>query len=143
VRLVVDAGVVMAWLLAEEHGRAQAIGLRTDVESGLLDPVVPAAFGHELRRGLVRAARRGKLGWERVSVALAELSSYRWPAAPPPPDRELLDLCRRFGLGWTDAQGVHLAAMLGIPLVTADHALARLVPPEVAWVEWLGDRPPA
>jgi predicted nucleic acid-binding protein len=141
VRIVVDAGVVLAWLLAEDHARMAAIGLRRDVESGGLDPIVPAAFGHELRRGLVRAARRGRLGWERVSIALAELGSYRWPVAPPAPDRELLELCRRFGLGWTDAQGVHLAATLGIPLVTADHTLARLVPQDVAWVEWLGDRP--
>jgi predicted nucleic acid-binding protein len=141
VRAVVDTSVVLAWLLADEPCHEQALAFRRILEEGAIDPVFAAPFPFEVRNGLVRAARQSRCRWERVPIEIGLLALYRPRTAPAPPDDVLLGLCRSFGLGWADAHWVHLAARTGLPLVTADKRVVQTVPFDVAWVEWLGDRP--
>ncbi len=140
-RAVLDASAVLAAFLTDEGLRPRALRLLAEVNAGLLDPIVAAPFPFEIRNGLVRAARRGRFTWDRFDGVVREIESYRWPAAEAPADRDLLFLCQSLHLGWADAHWVHLAGEARVVLITTDQRLARSVPPEVAWVEWLGDRP--
>jgi len=141
VRAVLDASAVLAAFLTDEGLRPHALHVLSEVNAGRLQPIAAAPFPFEVRNGLVRASRRNRFEWDRVPAVVREIESYLWPIAPAPRDADLLVLCRALGLGWADAHWVHLAAEVGVALITADQRLARSVPPEVAWVEWLGDRP--
>ena len=52
-----------------------------------------------------------------------------------------LALCQELRISWADSQWVVLARRLDLPLVTTDMRLVRSVPPEIAWVEPLSNRP--
>lgn len=140
-RAVLDASAVLAAYLTDEGLRPRALRLLAEVKAGLIDPIVAAPFPFEIRNGLVRAARRGRFSWDRFGDVVGEIEGYRWPIKPAPTDRDLLQLSRSLHLGWADAHWVHLAATVGVVLITTDERLARSVPLEVAWVEWLGDQP--
>lgn len=139
--VALDSSVILAWLLEDEGLRRQALAVRADVEAGRLRPVGAAPLPFELRNGLVKGARHGRIGWADVAPEIATLAALRVPIIPPADDGRLLGLCRDHGLGWADAHWIDLAIRLDVALVTADHRLARQMRGGPAWVEWLGDRP--
>ena len=139
--VAVDSSVVLAAIFNDEGLREHALTLRADIVAGRLRPVTAAPFRFEIRSALSRGARRRRITWEQVEAEIRALSRLGAVPMATPSDDDLLPLCRDHGLSWADAHWVLAAAQLRIPLVTADRRLATAVPPEVAWVEWLGDRP--
>ena len=140
--VVVDSSVVLALVLPDEpiHGRASAF-VRDAAERSVRLVAAPN-FGFEVRHGLVRACHRGRLQWRAVAVALRAIDALAIEATVVAShDDELLAFCRRHRLSWGDAHHVHLAAVLGAPLVTADGRLARSLRGSATWVEDLANRP--
>lgn len=139
--VALDSSVILAWILDDEGLRDQAVAVRTDIELGRLTPVGAAPLSFELRNGLVKGARRGRLAWDAIPHELAAFDRWRVRVEPPPEEEQLLGLCRDLGLGWADAHWAELAIRLQLPLVTADQRLVRTLARAPIWVEWLGDRP--
>jgi len=139
--VALDSSVVLAWILDDEGLRDQAIAVRTDIELGRLTPVGATPLPFELRSGLVKGARRGRVAWQAIPDELAAFERWRVRVEPPPAEEQLLALCRDLGLGWADAHLAELAIRLQLPLITADQRLVRTLADAPIWVEWLGDRP--
>lgn len=140
--VVLDTSVVLAWLLDDEEFHRQARAVADDIAEGGLEPVAAPNLRFELRHGLVRAARRGRLAWTTIGRRLVavEAMAIGVPAVALE-DEPLLKLCHRRSLGWGDAHHALLARRLGRPLVTADRRLVDHLSGSDVWVEWLGDRP--
>jgi predicted nucleic acid-binding protein len=140
--IVLDTSVAIAWLLPDEPLRVNALGLEVAIRTGELEPVVASNFDFELRHSLVRASRRGRLAWDRVTAILldADASDFESPVIDYPL-AELLDLCRTHRLSWSDAHHVWLARATGLPLVTADRRLVNSMAGSDVWMAYLGDRP--
>lgn len=139
--VALDSSVVLAWLLEDEGLRRHALSLRADLEARRLAPLGAAPLLFELRNGLVKGARQGRIAWEAIGPEIAAFERWRVPIEPAPSDGRLIELCREFGLGWADAHWVELSLRLGVPVVTADRRLARQMATGPAWIEWIGDRP--
>lgn len=139
--VVLDSSVVLAWALQDEGLRLHALGVQADLRAGRLVPIGAAPMPFELRNGLVKGARRERIAWEAIDAEIAAFERLGVPILAPPTDRHLLELCRRWGLGWADAHWADLALRYGMPLVTADRRLVRALDGTPIWVEWLGDRP--
>jgi predicted nucleic acid-binding protein len=139
--VALDSSVILAWLIEDEGLRQHALGLRADLEAGLLAPIGAAPLPFELRNGLVKGARQGRFPWADVEVQIGAFDRWRMPIEPPPTDSRLLELCRDLGVGWGDAHWIDLSIRLGVPLITADEQLVRSLRKTAIWVEWLGHRP--
>ena len=140
--VVVDSSVAVAALLPDEPLHRAAIAFLGEIGAGQLEPVVAAHFRFEVRSALVRAAHRGRIGWDAVPAMLGALDALEPTVAPVVEDDvALLGISRACGVEWADAHWVHAAATSDAPLVTADRRLARSVPDEIAIVVFLGDRP--
>lgn len=141
-RLVaLDSSVTLAWLLRDEGLQEHALAFKADFEAGRLMPIGAAPLRFELRNGLVKGARQGRIPWDAIPHGLVAFDRWRIPIEPPAADERLLWLCREYGLGWADAHWADAAHRLGVPLITADQRLVRALRGTPIWVEWLGDRP--
>ena len=139
--VALDTSVVLAWILDDEGLRDQAVAVRTDIELGRLTPVGAAPLPFELRNGLVKGARRGRVAWGAIPHELAAFERWRIRVEPPPTEGRLLGLCRDLGLGWADAHWVAVVAALHVPLLTADRRLVDTLRGTPFDAVWLGDRP--
>lgn len=138
--VVLDSSVAVAWALPDEHLHPAAIRIIDQVGAGRLEPFVAGNFGFEVRNGLVRAARAGRLAWSSIPDWLTAINALGATTLPLVDDDEvILSLAQQCGLTWGDAHWVHTAAQLDLPLLTADRRLARAVPSDVAIVVYLGD----
>ncbi|MFO1200675.1 MAG: type II toxin-antitoxin system VapC family toxin [Burkholderiaceae bacterium] len=122
--LVVDASVVLAWLLPDE---------RSDAAQGIVEALAhepaqaPGLLGLEVANALTQAGRRA-----RIPVALQRelLDAYlALPIALDPTDGHAVarcaELARRHALSAYDAAYLELAARRRFALATFDTALAR------------------
>jgi predicted nucleic acid-binding protein len=125
--LVIDASVALKWLLDEPlSGRAAEL-----VESAFSDAirlVAPDLLLVEMAHVFWRKERRGELRGADVDAAVEQLTRLpvrtvpsRWLWEPA------LGCARDTGASVYDAMYVALADRLGVPLVTADAALVRVV----------------
>jgi predicted nucleic acid-binding protein len=131
---VLDSSVAVAWFLADEPVHRAAHGILDSITTGRIEPVVAAHFAFEVRSALIRAARRGRIGWPDVRLALAAIDGIEPTVAEPAADETLITLAEDHRLEWADAHWVEGAARLDLPLVTVDRRLARTVPADVAIV---------
>lgn len=137
-----DTSVTVSWMLADEPLHVRAIALRDQIVAGLIEPVVASHHSFEVRHALVRAAQRSRCSWPAIPGYLGDLDEMDMGVASGEVSDVLtLALCQDLRLTWGDSQWVALAMRLGYPLVTADLRLVRTVPPEIAWVQSLGDMP--
>ncbi len=121
---VLDASIVLAWLLPDEDSEAaQRIVTRLATESAQ----APSLLHFEVSNALLQAGRR-----ERISAALrAEMRAafFALPVAIDSPDASALErsdaIAARHALSIYDASYLELAARRGIALATFDAALAR------------------
>lgn len=128
-RAVVDSSVAVAWVMADEPAHVAARRFLDLVVSGDIEPVVAGHFGFEVRRALMQAARQARIAWDTVRERVAAIEAIEPEVYPLlADDEQLLALCRDLQVGWADAHWIALAAMLDLPLVTADDRLAARVP---------------
>jgi predicted nucleic acid-binding protein len=138
--VVLDSSVVVAWALPDEHLHPAAMRVMDQFGSGGLEPFVAGHFAFEIRNGLVRAARAGRVAWSAIPDWIVAIDALDATIVPLMADDEvILGLAQQHGLTWGDAHWVYTAARLDLPLLTADLRLARAVPDEVAIVVYLGD----
>ncbi len=140
-RVVVDTSVIVGLVLRDEPWHLQSVGFLRDAARHGFTLAVAPTLRHELRHGLVRAARRGRIDWDEIPRALRAIDALdlATPEAPYP-DGALLGLCRAHALGWGDAHVTHLAMVTSSVLVTADDRLIRSLHGVDVWVERIGDR---
>lgn len=131
--VVIDSSVLGAWIMEDEPAHDAAVRLMARVGDGELEPVLAGHVQFELRHALVRAARRGRIGWDDLPYwfdALDALEATIVPLASK--DAPVLALAKQHQLTWSDAHWVEVAVRLDLPLLTADRRLVRSVPDDVA-----------
>jgi predicted nucleic acid-binding protein len=132
---LIDSSVLVAWVLPDEAAHGAATRLMASVAGGDIEPVFAAHLRFEVRNGLVRATRRGRIAWEDLPVWLEAIDRLEAPTvALSGSDAPVLAIAQAHQLGWGDAHWVEIASRLDLPLVTADMRLVRSVPDVVALV---------
>jgi predicted nucleic acid-binding protein len=125
---VVDASVGIKLFLHEEHSqRAQEL-----FERSLRDPdgnlFVPDLFFIECANVLWKKVRRGEYTTELAAQSLADLQALELPSTPTSKLMEhALEIACTYGITSYDACYVALAEAKGVPLVTADDRLKRVL----------------
>jgi len=140
--MVVDASVVLKWLLAEEY-RAEARSLLTDLINAGEAALGPSLLPAEVTNALFQQVRRGSITRAEAEQALALF--LRLPATLlSPPDL----YPRAFAFAAThqltktyDALYVALAHLVSGDLWTADERLVNTLQPIAPWVRFIGDYP--
>ena len=124
--LVVDASIILAWLLTEARaGEAEAVLRRTASEVVWTPAICWLEVGNALRTGMRRgqidaAFRDASVGRMRVLGLLSDRNIEPGGATLD----IILSLSDRFGLTTYDAAYLELALRLGADLATFDDALA-------------------
>ncbi len=120
----------------------QAIAVAHDIAADRLGAAVAPNFGFEVRHGLIRAVRRGRLDWPAFLPRVQAIDALELPMRITTlHDAELMSLCREYGISWGDAHHALLASSLARPLLTADRRLITSLGDSGIWVEFIGDRP--
>jgi predicted nucleic acid-binding protein len=119
--VVIDASVVLRWLLVDEPDRGPALVVRDQIQGGLLEPRQPPHFPMEVASALVAAARAGRLQPSGVGPLMRSLESFHLDLLDPndfasAAAETALDL----GLRVPDAGYVVCARRTGGTLITAD-----------------------
>jgi len=129
----IDASVVAAWALEENHPVADAAAgqLRND------SAFAPGLWWYELRNVLVIAERRQRLTERRTTEFLSRIAQLAIVLEQSPDEAAVLALARRHGLTVYDAAYLELAMRKALPLATLDAALARAARAEA--VPLIGD----
>ncbi len=121
--VVLDASVVVAWLLGDEGEAAERVMARLD--GGLAR--VPAIWATEIANALVVAERRGRVTEAQASRAAELALAIPVRVAEVGEARTLRDvrlLARAHGLAAYDASYLDLALAERLPLATIDARLA-------------------
>jgi predicted nucleic acid-binding protein len=117
----IDASVVAAWALEENHAVADAAARRLQSDSA----IVPGLWWYELRNVLVIAERRGRLTEHRTTEFLSRIAQLPIVLEQSPDEAAVLALARRHRLTIYDAAYLELAIRKALPLATLDTALMR------------------
>jgi predicted nucleic acid-binding protein len=125
--VVVDASVALAAVLLEPlHSQALAV-LEKSAAPGSRG-LCPDVFDTECAAGIVKAVRQGRLDTgliERTWSSVAGLPLDRHPATEIGADA--LQVALDHGISAYDAMYVALSLSTGLPLVTADNRLVRML----------------
>lgn len=114
-QVVIDASVVLGWLMPDEGGALPA---------GLAAFIAPDLLAYEVSNALAMAVRRGRMDPGETAPILAAFDRLAITYHPPPPMGDLLALAAAHGLSAYDAAYLALAKTEAAPLATFDKALA-------------------
>ena len=118
---ILDASVVVAWLLDDEDDpRAQAALARLETEEAL----VPHVWHVEVRSALLAAERRRRLGPDEVDDCLRRVRELPVRTDASSDIESAFALARARRLSLYDALYLELAQRSDAPLATLDHALS-------------------
>ena len=118
---VLDASVVLAWLLHDEDDPVARAALgRLETETAL----VPQLWHVEVRSALLGAERRGRLRPLEADDCLSRVRDLPVQTDPAPDVDKAFVLARARRLSVYDALYLELALRAGTPLATLDRALA-------------------
>ena len=122
--VVVDASVVLRWLLVDEADRQPALAVRDQIQAGRLDPRQPPHFAMEVASALVMAARVGRLEPTMVGPLMRSLEAFRLQSADPHDFASAAaETALDMGLRVPDAGYIVCARRTGGTLLTADRRL--------------------
>jgi predicted nucleic acid-binding protein len=120
-RLVLDASVVLSWLLPDEqHPRATALRER----AAECDLVVPVVWWFELRNAMLAGERRGRITGAQSDDFLQGVAALPVRVDAAAREAALMQLARGHRLSIYDATYLELALREQRPLATLDRALA-------------------
>ncbi|MBF8290480.1 MAG: PINc protein [Chloroflexi bacterium] len=141
--VVIDASVVLRWLLVDEVDRAPALAVRDRVVAGLLDPREPPHFPMEIASALVAAVRAGRLEPSAAGPLMRSLEAFRLSTIDASDfasasAETALDL----GLRAPDAGYIVCARRTGGTLITADRRLFEVALGSGTAVALLGELSP-
>jgi predicted nucleic acid-binding protein len=119
--IVIDPSFAAGWLLPDEGG---ALADEVLDRVSRLGARVPSLFWHELRNLLLVAERRGRVPPNEADSLMQSARTLRI-AEGSVDDGVVLDLARRHRLTAYDATYLALAIAEGVPIATADAALAK------------------
>jgi len=122
--VVIDASVVLRWLLVDETDRAQALAIRDRIQAGLFEPRQPPHFAMEVASALVAAARTGRLQSSAVGPLMRSLEAFRLELTPPGDfAAAAAEAALELGLRVPDAGYIVCARRTSGTLITADRRL--------------------
>ena len=138
--VVVDATVVLRWLLVDEPDREPALAVRDQIQAGRLEPRRPPHFPMDVASALVVAARVDRLDPSMVGPLVRSLDAFRLDRVDshdfaPAAAETALDL----GLRVLDAGYIVCARRTGGTLITADRRLFEVALRSGAAVAFLGE----
>ena len=117
----------MKWVLDDERSVDQAIALRDAAVDGDVRLVAPSLWAYEITNGLVTATRRGRVGGEFASEALAAMLDIGVRLVDPPL-ADVYAVAVEADISGYDASYVALAHALRCPFWTADDSLLLAFP---------------
>lgn len=121
--LVLDASLVLQWLLEDETDRKYSLAILASLSEKRA--LVPILWFYEVGNGLLMAYRRKRITFDQVEMFLARLKALPIEPAHQTPSEilELLALARTHGLTSYDAAYLAVAKRGGLPLATTDKSL--------------------
>jgi predicted nucleic acid-binding protein len=125
VKYIVDASVVAKWVLPGEPYQVNAVKLKSDYVSGLVELSSPFLASVEVANAFRRAVRLGRLSEadaEEALVALGDLGVELHPLGWSRMAR-VLGVASELGLSVYDASYVSVAGEVKATLITSDDAL--------------------
>jgi predicted nucleic acid-binding protein len=141
--VVVDASVVLRWLLVDEPDRESALVVRDRIQAGRLEPRQPPHFPMEVASALVAAARVGRLEPSTIGPLMRSLEAFRLdPVDPHDFASDAVEAALDLGLRVPDAGYVVCARRTGGTLITADRRLFDVALRSGAAVAFLGELVP-
>jgi predicted nucleic acid-binding protein len=141
--VVVDASVVLRWLLVDEPDREPALVVRDRIEAGRLEPRQPPHFPMEVASALVVAVRVGRLEPSTIGPLMRSLEAFHLdPVDPHDFASDAVETALDLGLRVPDAGYVVCARRTGGTLITADRRLFEVALRSGAAVAFLGELAP-
>jgi excisionase family DNA binding protein len=141
-RVVLDASVILRWLLHGEDDADRALALRERIVAGGVHAFVPPHLPLEIADALRSAAEHGRISAMAVLPLLRAVESLRLEVADPwGYAADSLTAARELGIGVGDAAGIVAARRSGATLVTTSRALVDAASGSGDSVAWLGDVP--
>lgn len=136
---VVDASVVLKWLLDDEEHVSQAVDIRdAHLISKELALMAPELLIYEVANGLVMAARRGRMSSLEARDGLQDILNVGVELCSSAPERTLI-LAEQHNLTAYDAAYLAVAESEGCLFWTGDSVLHRAVRDQLPWARWVGD----
>ncbi len=117
---VIDASVVMSWLLLDEKNAATMALLDRTLQD---KAVAPRILWFEVRNALLVQQRRGRVSAEQVDEAFTRLNALHIDLTDDNNPMEILALARRESLSFYDASYLALAISRSFQLASLDKAL--------------------
>ncbi len=141
--VVVDASVVLRWLLVDEPDREPALAVRDRIQAGRLEPRQPPHFPMEVASALVVAARTGRLEPSTVGPLVRSLEAFRLDRLDANDFASAaVEAALELGVRVPDAGYIVCARRTGGTLITADRRLYEVTLRSGAAVAFLGDLVP-
>lgn len=138
--VVVDASVVLRWLLVDEPDREPALAVRDRIQAGRLEPRQPPHFPMEVASALVVAARVDRLEPSMVGPLVRSLDAFRLDrVASHDFASAAAETALDLGLRVLDAGYIVCARRTGGTLITADRRLFEVALRSGAAVVFLGE----
>ncbi len=139
-RLILNASVVVKWLLSDEPLVPEARRLLQEFQEGLWrEFIVPEFCLREVANALWVAHRRGRITEEEVRIGWQSFLQLDLSILPDPPLGDVLDFALRYNVPVYDCIYIVLAQQEECPLLTADEQLFKSVSDQLSFVKWLGD----
>ena len=141
--VVIDASVVLRWLLVDEPDREAALVVRDRIQAGRLEPRQPLHFPMEVASALVVAARVGRLEPSTIGPLMRSLEAFHLdPVDPHDFASDAAETALDLGLRVPDAGYVVCARRTGGTLITADPRLFEVALRSGAAVVFLSEPVP-
>jgi predicted nucleic acid-binding protein len=141
--VVIDASVVLRWLLVDEPDREPALAVRDRIQAGWLEPRQPPHFPMEVASALVVAARVGRLEPSTIGPLVRSLEAFRLDSMDPHDFASAaVETALDLGLRVPDAGYIVCGRRTGGTLITADRQLFEVALRSGAAVAFLGELVP-
>jgi predicted nucleic acid-binding protein len=138
--LVVDASIVVKWLVEENDADLALFLLARSTASGI-DVAAPSFMAYEVANALYQKHRRGLISIFEAQSSLAQLHRYFTGFRDVPQAQvRAIALAQAYGRpNVYDAHYLGLAEHLGAELWTADRTLCNVVARDLSWVHHLSE----